>query len=97
VSRWCGTYQRDGTGGLEKKKRERRGPTNSSYWRTRIVLTERWSDTHDQHKPEATISSEPYCTLIRDVDSIAELLGQLQQAKLGFDDLLLLGHHRCPS
>src|SRR3954451_3378669 len=27
---------------------------------------------------------------------VAELLGQLQQAELGADDLLLLGHGRCP-
>ena len=27
---------------------------------------------------------------------IAELLGQLQQANLGADDLLFLGHRQCP-
>ena len=28
---------------------------------------------------------------------IAKLFDKLQQANLGFDDLLFLGHHRCPS
>jgi len=28
---------------------------------------------------------------------IAKLLGKLQQANLGANDLLFLGHHRCPS